>query len=100
MSDGFNLIVSGGIAVKNALGYTALVLLIITILPAIVQIAAFSLCLQLAAAVIEPLGNKQLSNMLYGMGKTVTLTGGIMFGAGFLYFILVLIVMSAGNVFL
>lgn len=100
MSDGFNLIVSGGIAVKNALGYTALVLLILTALPAIVQIAAFSLCLQLSAAVIEPLGNKQLSDMLYGMGKTVTLTGGIMFGAGFLYFILVLIVMSAGNVFL
>lgn len=100
MSDGFNLIVSGGIAVKNALGYTALVLLLLTVLPAIVQIAVYSLCLQLSAAIIEPLGNKQLSNMLYSMGKTATLTGGVMFGAGFLYFILVLIVMSAGNVFL
>ena len=100
MSDGFNLIVSGGIAVKNALGYTALVLLLLTVLPAIIQIAVYSLCLQLAAAVTEPLGNKKLSDMLYGMGKTVTLTGGVMFGAGFLYFVLVLIVMSAGNVFL
>ena len=85
MSEGFNLIVSGGIAIKNALGYTALVLLLLTVLPAVIQIAVLS---------------KRMSDMLSGMGDTVSLTGGVMFGAGFLYFVFVLILMAAGNVFL
>lgn len=100
MSEGFNLIVSGSIAVKNALGYTALVLLLLTILPVILQIAVFSLCLKLAAAIIEPLGDKRMSSVLAGMGNTVALTGGIMFGSGFLYFVFVAILMAAGNVFI
>ena len=100
MSEGFNLIVSGGIAIKNALGYTALVLLLLTVLPAVIQIAVLSLCLRLASAIVEPLGDKRMSDMLSGMGDTVSLTGGVMFGAGFLYFVFVLILMAAGNVFL
>ena len=100
MSEGFNLIVSGGIAVKNALGYTALVLLLATLLPVVLQIAVFSLCLKLSAAVTEALGDKRMGDMLAGMSKTVTLTGGVMFGAGFLYFVFVLILMATGRVFL
>lgn len=100
MSEGFNLIVSGGIAVKNALGYTALVLLLAKLLPVVLQIAVFSLCLKLSAAVTEALGDKRMGDMLAGMSKTVTLTGGVMFGAGFLYFVFVLILMATGRVFL
>lgn len=97
LAEGVNLIISGGIAVKNALGYTALVLLAITVIPIIIKIAVYSLCLRLAAAVVEPLGDKLMSNMLSGMAKTVSLTGAIMSGAAFLYFIFLLIVVSAGN---
>lgn len=99
MSEGFNLIVSGSIAVKNTLGYTALVLIILTVLPAVLQIAILSLCLKLAAAIVEPLGNSKMSGMLSSMSSTVSLAGGLMFGAGFLYFVFVLILMAAGNVF-
>lgn len=100
MSEGFNLVVSGGIAIKNALGYTALVLLLLTILPAVMQIAVLSLCLKLSAAIAEPFGDKQMGDMLQGISKTVSLAGGMMFGAGFLYFVFMLILMAAGNIFL
>ncbi len=97
LADGINLIISGGIAVKNALGYTALILLAATVLPVIMKIAVFSLCLRLAAAIVEPLGDKLMSDMLSGIAKTVSLTGAVMAGAAFLYFIFLLIVVSAGN---
>ena len=100
MSDGFNLIVSGGIAVRNALGYAALLLLLLTILPAVMQIAVFALCLKLAAALTEPLGGGVIGGVLQNMGKTASLAGGVMFGAGFLHFVFVLILMAAGNVFI
>ncbi len=100
LSDGFNLVLSGSVLVKNALGYTTLVLLAVTILPVIVQIAVYSLCLKLAAAAVEPLGDKLMSDMLSSCSKTVSLTGGIMAGAAFLYFIFLLIVISSGNVIL
>lgn len=98
LAEGVNLIVSGGIVVKNALGYTAIILLVATVLPVIVKIAVFSLCLKLAAAVVEPLGDKLTCNLLTGLGKTVGLTGALMAGAAFLTFLFVLIVVSAGNV--
>lgn len=98
LAEGVNLIVSGGIVVKNALGYTALILLAVTVIPVIIKIAVYSLCLRLAAAVVEPLGDKLMSNMLSGMAKTVSFTGAIMAGAAFLYFIFLLIVVSAGNI--
>lgn len=100
LSDGFNLVISGGLLVKNALGYTALVLLALTVLPAIVQIGVYSLCLRLAAAAVEPLGDKLMSDMLSGVAKTVSLTGALMAGAAFLYFIFMLIILASGNVVL
>lgn len=99
LSDGFNLVVSGGVLVKNALGYTSLLLLAITIIPVIIKIGVYSLCLKLAAAAVEPLGDKLMSDMLTGIGKTVSLTGALMAGAAFLYFVFLLITISSGNIF-
>lgn len=98
LSDGFNLVVSGGVLVKNALGYTALLLLAVTVIPVIVKIGIYSLCLKLAAAAVEPLGDKLMSDMLSNIGKTAGLTGAIMAGAAFLYFVFILIILSSGNV--
>lgn len=100
LSDGFNLVVSGGILVKNALGYTALLLLAVTIIPVVIKIGIYSLCLKLAAAAVEPLGDKLMSDMLAGIGKTAGLTGALMAGAAFLYFVFLLIILSSGNVFI
>ena len=100
LSDGFNLVVSGGILVKNALGYTALLLLAVTIIPVVIKIGIYSLCLKLAAAAVEPLGDKLMSDMLTGISKTAGLTGALMAGAAFLYFVFLLIVLSSGNIFI
>ena len=91
---------SGSVIVKNALGYTSLILLAATVLPVILQTGIYSLCLKLAAAATEPLGDKLLSDMLAGASKTVSMAGAVMTGAAFLYFVFILMVISTGNIFL
>ncbi|MBQ7227933.1 MAG: stage III sporulation protein AE [Clostridia bacterium] len=100
LSDGFNLVISGGVLVKNALGYTTLLLLASTLLPAIIKIGIYSLCLRLCAATVEPLGDKSMSNLLSAVANTASMTGAVMTGAAFLYFVFVLIIISSGNVIL
>lgn len=100
LSEGFNLVMSGSVIVKNALGYTSLILLAATVLPVILQTGIYSLCLKLAAAATEPLGDKLMSDMLAGASKTVSMAGAVMTGAAFLYFVFILMAISTGNIFL
>lgn len=98
LSEGINLILSGSVIVKNAIGYSALVLLILSVLPVVVQLIVYSLTLKLAAAVTEPLGNEQMSNYLTKVSGMTNVLIALVLGAAFIYFIFILLVVMTGNV--
>ncbi len=97
LSDGFNLIMAGSALVKNAVGLTAVVILFLSILPAVSQVVVFNLSLHLCAAVSEPLGDKKISNILSEIGKNSGTLAAVLLGSAFLYFIFLILVISTGN---
>lgn len=98
LSEGMNLILSGGVIVKNALGYAAIILLLLTFLPVLIQLIVYSLALKLSAAVTEPLGNETMSNYLSKVSNLVNVMIAIVCGAAFIYFIFALLVIMTGNI--
>jgi len=97
ISDGFNLIVSSSVLIKNALGVAGLLLLITTILVPILQIIIFGLGLKLVSAIIEPLSDKRISNFVFNVGKSTNYLVATICSVSFMYLITIALVMCTGN---
>jgi len=97
LSEGFNLIMAGSSLVKNAIGFTAVLVLFLTVLPVIAQTIIFSLSLKMAGAIAEPLGEKRISDILSGVGKNMGTLIAVLIGAVFLYFVFLMLVIATGN---
>lgn len=97
LSDGINLVMSGSVLVKNAIGATAIVLLFVSVLPVIIQIIILNLSLRFAGAVIEPLGDDRMSALVTNLGKNLTLLISIVLAITFLYFIFLVLIVCTGN---
>lgn len=98
LSEGLNLFLAGSVLVKNAVGMTGVIMLIVSVIPVLAQIIVFNLSLHLTAAIIEPLGNSKVSSMLTTVAKNTAMLAAIVLAITFLYFIFLILVVSTGNV--
>lgn len=97
LSEGFDLIISSSVLIKNGVGASALVLMFSSIISPLVQIVVFSLVLKLASAILEPLTDSRISNFIYCAGKTVSLLATLILGVAFMYLITTGLVMCTAN---
>jgi len=97
LSEGFNLVMAGGVLVKNAVGITAIILLAITVLPLIINLVVFSLMLKLASAVIEPMGDEKIPKILSQVSKQCSILAVVIIALSFLYFVFLLLIVATGN---
>ena len=97
LSDGLNLVMSGSVLVKNAVGTTAIVLLFVSVSPVVAQILLLALSLRFAGAIIEPLGDSRMSAMVTGLGKNLTLLVSVVLAVTFLYFLFLVLIVCTGN---
>lgn len=97
LSEGFDLIVSSSVLIKNGVGASALVLMFASVASPLVQIIVFSLVLKLAAAILEPLTDSRISDFIYNVGKTVSLLATMIVGVAFMYLITTGLVMCTAN---
>ena len=97
LSDGLNLVMSGSVLVKNALGTTAMVIILASVIPSLIQIVVLSLGLRLSGAIIEPLGDERMSGLVSSIGKNLTLLVAIVLAVAFLYFIFLVLIVCTGN---
>ncbi len=97
LSEGYNLVISGSVLIKNGIGLSGIVLLFLSVSPLIIQIVLFSLSLKLIAAICEPLGSKGICDILSGISKSVSSLIAIILGFTFLYFIFLLLIVCTGN---
>ena len=99
LSDGFNLIMSSSILIKNALGVAGLLLLFATIIIPVIKIVIFGLGLKLASAVIEPLADFRTSNFIFTVSKTMGYLVATILCIAFMYLITVGLIIISGNAF-
>ena len=99
LSDGFNLIMSSSILIKNAIGVAGLLLLLATVIIPVIKIAIFSLGLKLTSAVIEPLADSRTSNFVYTVSKTMGYLVSTILCISFMYLVAVGLIIISGNAF-
>lgn len=98
LSEAVNLVLSGSVVVKNALGYCSIILLILTILPIVVQLIVYSLTLKLSSAVLQPLGNDKMSKYLEKVSGLINVMIAVVLGCAFIYFVFILLIVVTGNI--
>ncbi len=97
LSDGLDLLTASVVLVKNALGYTgAIVLCAVAAFP-ILKVVIFSLVLKLTSAICEPLGDSRTSGLLFSVSQNMNLLITALAGVAFLFFLLLMLLISSCN---
>lgn len=100
LSGGFDLAIAGSILIKNSLGYLGILLMISCIFEPIVLLISTNLLLKLSAALTSPFAESKISDFLTETADCINyLSAGILFAA-FLYFLCIVILISATGAFL
>lgn len=100
LSGGFDLAIAGSLLIKNSLGYLGIVLMIFAIFQPLVLILTTNLLLRLTSALTSPFGESKISDFLSETADSLNyLAAGVLFTA-FLYFLSIVIMISAVGAFL
>lgn len=98
LSDGYDLAYAGIVLLKNSIGLVGTLILIATVAFPVCKMVVLSLCLKFTSALIEPLGEKRISDMLMMMSKNVSLLISAVIGVSFMFLILIMLTVSSCNV--
>ena len=97
LSDGFEIFRAGSLLIKNAIGVVAVFLLFITLLGVLVKIIFLNLAFKFASGIAEPLGSAKISKFLASISSSFVQMIVVLLSCFFAVFILILIVLTAGN---
>lgn len=97
LSDGMGVMLASGNLIKNAVGGAGLLMLLASLLSPILELVIFMLILKLTAGIIEPLGNRQVASFISSLSKSMVLLIALLIGVGFIYFIMLGLVMCTAN---
>ncbi len=98
ISEGFELVKASSLLLKNSVGYSALLLLIVTIIAPLVTLMVFSLSLKLIAGLIEPLGDSKVSGFIENFANTFKMLAAIVIGVALMYFFTLTIMICTTNI--
>ncbi len=98
LSQGFDFIMAGNVLIKNALGASAVILIILSVAPVISRIVIFTLALKLTAAIAEPLGGERFSSVLTSVSKSSSILATVVIAMTFLYILFLSMIVCTGNV--
>ncbi len=96
LSQGFDFVMAGNVLIKNAVGSSAVVLLVLCAAPVISKLAVFTLTLKLTAAIAEPLGGS-FGGILTSVSKSSSVIAAVVAAMTFLYVLFLSIVIGTGN---
>ncbi len=99
LSDGISLIMVSGVLIKNAVGVGGLLLLFCTMLLPIIKIIVFSFLMKLASAILEPIADNRITSFVSSVAKSLQLLIALLIGVGFMYFLIISLVMCSTNIF-
>ncbi len=95
--DAVELVVSSGILLKNALGLVSLLAIVLITLAPVIKIIAMMFTFKISAALVEPLGEKELADSLQDMSKGLLYIFAVVASVGVMFFMAIAIVIGAGD---
>lgn len=98
LTDGFSLIMASGVLIKNAIGYSGLIIMFITIASPLLKILLFKLGLNLVAGIIEPIADNRITNFVSQTSKNLSMLSSVILAFSFAYMVCVGLMMCTSNV--
>ena len=99
LGSGFDLIIAGSVLIKNSVGSCGILLLVLVIGVPLLQFIVYNLFLKLSAAVVEPIGDSEISDFLSSLSGTINYFTAGLLAVGFMYFVTVLLLVCSSNTF-
>lgn len=97
LSEGFDLILASVVLIKNSLGLTGVFVMLGVVLMPIIKITILSLGLKLASGIIEPIGDKRMSDIVYSMSSNLILLTVALLAVAFMFFVMMMLVIYTCN---
>lgn len=96
-ADSLDLILSCTTIIKNGIGIFGLIIILTLLIVPMIKILAVALVFKLSAVVIEPIGNKTISDCLNEVGNTVITLAIILFLVALMFIIFLSIIIGIGG---
>ena len=98
LADGFSLIMTSSILIKNAIGYSGLIIMFLTVISPLLKIVLLKLGFSLVAGIIESVADSRVTNFVSSTAKSLSMLSGIILAFSFAYMISVGLIMCSSNV--
>lgn len=98
LSQGFDFVMAGNVLIKNAVGSSAVALIILCAAPVISKLAVYTLTLKLTAAIAEPLGGDRFGGVLTSVSKSSSMIATVVIAMTFLYVMFLSMIICTGNI--
>ncbi|ATD55195.1 stage III sporulation protein AE [Clostridium chauvoei] len=97
LSDAISTVAGYSLIIKNAVSSIGLIVIILIMIYPIIKLALMSLVYKLTAALIEPIGDKRITNSISAAGDALVLIMSTVISVSVMFFILIAIMASAGK---
>ncbi|WP_135549802.1 stage III sporulation protein AE [Paenibacillus cymbidii] len=97
-ADATDTVISASLLVKNAIGLTGVIILILLCAFPAIKILTLALIYNFAAAVMQPLGDSPIVGCLQTVGKSMLYVFAALAAVALMFFLAISIVIAAGNV--
>ncbi len=99
LSSGFDMLTSAGLLIKSSVGVCGLILLLMELIEPIILIAAFSLIMKLVGAIVQPVGEQTLYNLLSDLSKDIEYFIAGLLTVAFMYSLIIMLIINSANSF-
>ncbi|MBO8128484.1 MAG: stage III sporulation protein AE [Peptococcaceae bacterium] len=96
-SDSMEAVIGSSLLVKNAVGLAGLLIIFLMALFPLIKIMALVIIYKLASALVQPVGETNLSNCLNSLGNSMVAVFAVVATTGLLFFFALAIISGMGN---
>lgn len=98
ISEAADTVVGASLLIKNTVGLAGVIILLFLVAFPALKILSLSFIYNLAAAVLQPLGNSPIISSLSIIGRTLIYIFAAMAAVGLMFFLSITIIIAAGNI--
>ncbi len=92
------IVIGGGVLIKNGIGTAALIVLVILTIIPLLKLTVITLFYYIAAAIVQPISDERMGNAITAVAEGSKMLIRVVFFAGFLFFITIVVVCQTTNV--
>lgn len=100
LSSGFDMLTSAGLLIKSSVGTCGIILLVMELIQPVIVLVSFSLILKFVGAVVQPIGENVLQNLLSDLSKDVEYFVAGLLMVAFMYALVIMLVINSANSFI